>query len=140
MRTPRRNAAKPKTRKFSEELPCKLSRDEYEIRAELLAKQLKAITAKEEQAKLQAKKFKDELTSLELEKNKLIEALETHNELRMIECEEVADFDTNRIVVRRLDTGDIVRQRPMDGDERSRLAQGELPVEETPKNGAGAEA
>ena len=44
----------------------------------------------------------------------------------MVECEETSDFEQNRCVLSRLDTGEIVSERAMDSDERDRLAQGDL--------------
>lgn len=44
----------------------------------------------------------------------------------MVDCLEEAHFETNRVVVRRLDTGEIVQERAMDGEERAVLAQGDL--------------
>lgn len=47
-----------------------------------------------------------------------------------IACEEIRDFDTNRIITKRLDTGAIVGERPMTGAERQREMFADPPDDE----------
>jgi hypothetical protein len=117
-----------KKRKFSQELPCRLSPAEYEKNAEELGKEMLARDLAEEAIKAAAKKAKDELTSREVSIERRRKIAETHCEQRMIECESTADFGTNRMLIIRLDTEEIVDERAMTIDERAGLAQTEMPV------------
>jgi hypothetical protein len=52
--------------------------------------------------------------------------VDTHKEVRKVECVEVIDFARNTVVLTRRDNGAHVSERPMDGEERAKLAQGEM--------------
>jgi hypothetical protein len=121
------SATKPaKTRRYAKELPVTLSPSEFETKAKSLATKIAekdALLAKKREA---TKDFTDRIMIASREQEKLRKTIETGTEERMVECEETSDFDQNRCVIRRLDTGEIVSERAMDSDERDRLAQGDL--------------
>jgi len=48
----------------------------------------------------------------------LAQAIATHKEAAMVQCAEEQVFAQNKVVVRRLDTGEVVETRAMSGDER----------------------
>jgi aspartyl/asparaginyl-tRNA synthetase len=135
----RRNGA-PKPRKFVEELLVELSnmqlQDKREQLEQVALRRADLATKKSAQLKL----LNDEDKKLEITYDQLLEVLRAKGEKQAVECEETFDFDTNTAVTRRTDTDEVVRERAIDADERDRLAQGELPVETTPKNGTPAEA
>jgi len=117
-------------RTFVEELPVQLKNFEIEERRE----QLEQVAFK--RADLAAKKaitlktINDEDKKLEITYDQLLDVLRSKTEKQMVECVEEKNFDTNRAVVVRTDTDEIVRERALEGDERAALAQGELPVGE----------
>ena len=125
----------PKTRRFAQELPVRLSADEYEKRAEKLAVTITEKDALLEKKKLAAKDYTDRIMIKAREQEALRKAVETHSEERMVECEEVSDFEQNRLVVKRLDTGEIVTERALDSVERDRLAQGDFLTDAPSTNG-----
>lgn len=121
---------KTKQRTFAQELPVRLTHEEYERTAEKLAVKIAEVDALSSKKKAATKDFTDRIMIASREQETLRKAVETHTEDRMVECTEEADFERNRLIVRRTDTNEIVSERAMDGDERARLAQGELPVDE----------
>lgn len=123
-----KKAQNKKPKKFVEELPCKLSTVEYEKTAEQLTQQMDAATLLEEQKTLAMQDFKERILLAERALATLKEAVASHAIKWQVECIEEVDFDRNRARVVRLDTGEVVRERALSGDERAQLAQGELPV------------
>lgn len=118
---------KPRTRKFVEDLPVKLSASEYEKKAEALAGAIVNVASLTAQKKIATKGWSDRITAATLEQEKLRACVETHSEPRTVDCIEETDFAHNKLVVRRLDTGEVVRERALEAEERDRLAQGDLP-------------
>lgn len=121
-------AAHTKSRAFKEELPCKLTVDEHTRISEKLAAAIAERTALEVKKKETAKGFTDDIATIKRGIEKLRDAVEKHEEPRMVECSEESDFATNKVTVIRKDTGETVRTRAMEPEERERLAQPELPT------------
>lgn len=123
------SAAAPRQKKVTLELPVKLTPEEYERNAEKLAAKIAEKDSLVLKKKSAVKDFTDRIMILSREQETLRKAAETHAEERMVDCVEETDFGKNKIVIRRLDTQEIVSERAMDAAERDKLAQGELPVE-----------
>lgn len=103
---------------FVEKLPCDLTRDEMLQKAEEMATQLKERAEVELTAKESAGEFKDQMKRLDRTIADRAEEVRTGVEYRQVECTERGDFRRNLVQVVRLDTGEIVRSRPMAVHER----------------------
>lgn len=115
-----------KVRRYSKALPVKLTQDQWE---EMV---LKSREKNKEVSKLRADKkealkgFTDRIQTAEREEAAFGESVDKRTEERPVECEEIADFDTNRLTIRRVDTGEQLDHRAMTEAERAKLAQGTL--------------
>lgn len=83
------------------------------------------------------KTINDEDKKLEITNDQLLDALRTRSEKRLVDCEERFDLGSNTAETFRLDTGETLRERALDGEERALLAQGDLPMPESSRNGVG---
>ena len=108
--------------RFQEELPCQLSHDEVNDRAQQLARILGERGTIELEAKEIASRAKQRMKKLDRKSQKLAEVVRTGVEHRDVECIERRVYDTNRIEVVRVDTGECVRWREMTAKDR----QGDL--------------
>lgn len=120
-----------KPKKFVEELPVKLTAQEYETHAELLAKQILAVEVLETQKKAAMQDFGERILLAKREQETLRKAIETHSVMKQVECIEEIHFEQNRATVVRQDTGEKVRERAITGDERDQLAQVDLLEDES---------
>ncbi|HWA29031.1 MAG TPA: hypothetical protein VG734_25495 [Lacunisphaera sp.] len=106
------------TEKFEEELRVKLSREEVETHAtrgaDLLAKHLRLKEEFAEERKLR----KGELKKLESDYREAMDFVRTRTENRSVQCERTFDYTTYRVREVRLDTGEVLNDRPMTEDER----------------------
>ena len=116
----------PKTKKYAKKLAVRLDGAEYEKAAEKLAVKIAEVSTLTAMKKESTKDFTDRIMIAAREQETLRKTVETHTKEDSVPCEETQDFDTNRITVRRLDTGEIVEERAMDKEERAKLAQGSL--------------
>jgi hypothetical protein len=113
----------PKTRKFVQELPVELDLDELEDRRERLVNvELKLDQLEAERTKT-LEGLNDRKTTLVLERKGLLETLQAKTEKRTVDCEARVDFERNREVIVRVDTGEQIEERALTGDERHELAQ-----------------
>jgi uncharacterized FlaG/YvyC family protein len=114
---------------FVEKLPCELTRDEKLSKAEEMAASLKVRAEVELEAKSKADEFKSEMKRLDRTIGDRAEEIRTGVEYRQVECTERGDYRRNQVSIIRLDTGEVVRQRPMRVDERqdSLFASDEAP-------------
>lgn len=73
------------------------------------------------EAKAQAKHFKAKIEDLEITGSNVLHAAETGKETREVDCAELQNITTGRVVVVRLDTGEVVTRRSLRDDERAEL-------------------
>jgi len=111
---------------FLEELPCRLSEEEIDERG----REAGALAADLERFKEHAKKEKKKLTDKEKDMTEKLfglgKAVETGVETRDVGCYEHANLARYVVETVRMDTGTVVRTRPMDEQERKKAAQGDL--------------
>jgi hypothetical protein len=72
----------------------------------------------EDQRKAAAQEFKGKLEPRRDRRRELIHAIETGRETLEVECVEAWDYRRNVVEIKRRDTGEVVEERAMDGDER----------------------
>ena len=112
---------------FFETHPCDLSdRDKHERGTQLAAKH-QEILEHEENARLASKANKDKEKQLKKELARLARSRHTGVEDRDVECYQQPNLSSYKIETIRLDTGEVVTDRPMDPMERNQAMQGELP-------------
>jgi uncharacterized FlaG/YvyC family protein len=103
---------------FTEKQPCELTRDEKLRKADQMAQHFKTRAEKEVEAKSIAEGYKRELKTLDHEIADRAEEVRTGVEYRNVDCAERARYRDNQVDVIRLDTGEVVRSRPMTITER----------------------
>jgi hypothetical protein len=123
---------------FKEELPVELNDEERAGLGQKLAELDAELDRLTEQKKLAVSEFKTKIDSIELDRRKTYEAMNSGVQMQMVECRESIDFDRNRAVVVRLHTNTEVRERALTGDERAAHSQESFPdgnaAAETPAN------
>mgnify|MGYP001618156559 CR=1 FL=1 len=62
--------------------------------------------------------WKEKLDGLEKERGRVASIIRSRAEHRFVKCEEVAHFSENVVRIIRLDTGEVVRERNMEANER----------------------
>jgi hypothetical protein len=103
---------------FVEKLPCELTRDEKLNKADQMAEHLKTRAEVELEAQTAAGTFKRQLKELDRAIGDRAEEVRSGVEYRPVECACRDRFRDNQVDVVRLDTGEIVRSRPMTLQER----------------------
>ncbi len=103
---------------FTEHLPCKLTEEDMLQRgAELSAAELNLAEQKEE-----AKAVRASLTAMEKKLQGVVSylavVLKDGEEDREVECQSIAKFDKEEVIIQRLDTGDVIRKRPLTDQDR----------------------
>lgn len=111
---------------IEEQLTVELTPAEHTERAEALAKLDIEINWQKEAARECAGNYREAIKILVEKRDALAVVVDTHKEVRNVECVEVIDFARNTVVLTRRDNGAHVSERPMDGEERAKLAQGEM--------------
>lgn len=105
---------------------CELSQDELLSRGEHLAQLVEAVTELEQQKKDYAATINARIKVLQEETAEVAKPLRTHRDEVEVDIAFLGDFAANEVLIVRLDTGDVVDRRPMNGPERERLAQRSL--------------
>lgn len=103
---------------FVEKLPCELTRDEKLMKADQMAECLKMRAEVELEAQTVAGTFKRRLKELDRDIGDRAEEVRSGVEYRPVECAMRDRFRDNQVDTVRLDTGEIVRSRPMTITER----------------------
>jgi sulfate adenylyltransferase subunit 1 (EFTu-like GTPase family) len=103
---------------FVEKLPCELTRDEKLMKADQMAEHLKTRAEVELEASSVAGTFKRQLKELDRAIGDRAEEIRSGVEYRPVECAMRDRFRDNQVDTVRLDTGEIVRSRPMTIQER----------------------
>lgn len=108
----------PKT--VSEYLKHHFTAEERLKLSEQLSQAVMERSAAEEELQTVKADFKSRITRAEATIADCARKINTGYEMRSVECELVKDFATNTVRYRRLDTGEIVRERAMTAVERQR--------------------
>lgn len=106
---------RPRIRKehFEENLRVKLTREEVEDRADRAANLIEERDALEEEMKAYQKAKKAEIEKLEAEHRQLSNEVRTKATYRDVDCERIYDWDETKVTEIRLDTGEVMKKRPM---------------------------
>jgi len=102
-----------KERKIKRQVDCELSNTELKNYGEKLASLTIEKIMKEEEKKKINKEKTDEITTLSSEILKLSNVLKSKKEVKTLECIEKIDYDSNKIIIIRVDTGDIIEEKPI---------------------------
>jgi hypothetical protein len=112
----------------AEKLPVELTEDEIRTRHQALADLLDQIDKTKAEHAQKLKTLKDSnseiMGELTATLREVRDQLKKGTEERLIECEQVLDFQRRRAEIIRLDTGELVRTRPLTADElQTKLAE-----------------
>jgi hypothetical protein len=103
---------------FVEKLPCELTREETLAKGAEMALMIKQHGEVELEAKETADTFKKQFKRLDRTISERAEEVRTGVEHRLVPCTERGRYRENMVDVVRLDTGEIVRSRPMTESEK----------------------
>ena len=107
-----------KDERFVEDLACELTDAEVLERSDALVAHLGTRDATRARQKAAMKTFKAELEAIDEDVSSLAKSIRTRSEGRDVECIERANYTIDQVEVVRLDTGDVVRCRAFEHDER----------------------
>jgi len=114
----------PETTK--EYLKCILTPDEMKMEAEKMANGFSKLSELEGTLKSAKKQIESDIAKVEAEVSLAVEKYRSGFEMRNVECLVIKTFELNTVYIKRLDTGEIIRERPMSLEER----QGMLDLKE----------
>lgn len=103
---------------FTRRLYCPLTDGEKMIRGNELASRMEERERIEDEFTGVKQTFKERLTGVSNAITELKQIVLEGREKREVECFTVNDFENDRVVVRRLDTNEVVEQRRMTPEER----------------------
>lgn len=112
------NTAEPLVEKFKQPLRCKLSDEELIQRGEELAEAQAEVNALTEALASVRAEYKAKIEHQEAKINVLSGTIRAKSEIRTTECERVFDYQEGTVSERRLDTGETLRWRELEGEER----------------------
>lgn len=113
----------PTNEPFYEHLPCALEPQELVLKSKQLA-QLLCDQANVELEKKDANaEFKSRLDDIDKRLSALGLEVRTGREHREVPCIERADYAENRVEIIRMDTGEVIRMRPLEKYERQEALQ-----------------
>lgn len=110
-------------------LPCVLTEKELLEKAKSLAYQISQYNALDEEKGQVMADFKSRLKAINNQINDLKNQIANEKEYRNVSCVESANFTENSVTTTRMDTGEIIDTRVMEGWER----QQHLPLSEEEK-------
>jgi hypothetical protein len=102
---------------FVKELDCDLTEEEFGQRARHYAKLDEQLDVLEVQKKAAVDGFKEQIEEVEAERGKLRRIVLSRKELREVQCQWSADWASRSMLLRRLDTQQVVDSRTMTPDE-----------------------
>jgi hypothetical protein len=110
------------------ELPCPLTNDELLAKGDALATTLREVEEEGEAQATARAAMKERMTALVVKQNKLRQEVQEKRELRSINVEvQIADRKKALVQEVRMDTGEIIRTRFADDNERQQLLPMTLP-------------
>lgn len=112
--------------RFVENMLCKLSEDEVNSRSSELARKIGEMTVFQESAKAAKAELSKEEKNRDTEIRRLAQEIHTKSADKPVDCYD--EPDNARFIYRiiRADTGEEIRTRPMDAEERNLARQGRL--------------
>ena len=105
-------------RRYERELPVHVPDHERDAKAVEASNKRVEARALLEKLKKDTKPIKDKIATLEAEAEALEAIVSAASKFVMVECEEVKEFAMGMVFVRRLDTSQIVEERPLTDLER----------------------
>jgi hypothetical protein len=99
-------------------LPVMLTEDELLARGDALEKELGKLDECEERKKTEVAKINKDMALIEEGIRKLRSSIRLRTEDREVECTDRKDWDNHTVQTIRLDTGEIIDERPMTSAER----------------------
>jgi hypothetical protein len=108
-------------------LPCILTQAERAERGAALGREAELLEATEEEKKESAASFKKKIDGHKAEVMRLARIVRTGKESREVPCGWKLDLLAESVHLIRLDTGEVVRSRPMTPEEREAARQAPLP-------------
>ena len=103
---------------FTKELPCELTAEEHEARSQMLLETCKNEAETLEEYDDVKKSYRARLNTIQSEKAKLVEALDTGIEKRPVDCIARREDKLGELRIVRLDTEDVIDARPLTAEER----------------------
>lgn len=104
--------------KIVEVLPVILTEEEAKAKAKALARKLREIGTLEAAAKDAAAEARKEIKAAQATADLLAHEVDTGKESRPVECYEVPNLEAKTMELYREDTGELVRTRSMDYEDR----------------------
>jgi hypothetical protein len=104
--------------KTKEYLKCPLTEAEMKAQAEKMAQNLSQIAQYEADLKSIKKQIESDIARCQAELGSAVEKYRSGFEMRNIDCEIIKNFETNTVSIKRLDTGETIRERAMTAEER----------------------
>lgn len=108
-------------------LPCKLNDEELLKYGSELGAVIQDVTAEEDQQISLKQDMKARLTSLEAERTALATKITRQEELRNVEVQPAIDFNKGVYREIRVDTGELIFERPVTDEERQEYIQFDEP-------------
>lgn len=105
-------------RKITQKLSVKLSPEELGQKADELAATCQEINSEEMDQETAKKQMKAKLTEMEGRRDRLVSVVSSKREYKDVEVEVRITNDATKVVEVRLDTGEIVNERPPRDEER----------------------
>jgi hypothetical protein len=99
-------------------LSCKLTTEEFEERAKSLAEAHEDRKGLESNHEMLKRQMKSEAAELEAKIDVLAAVVSRKSEMRQVEVEEQADLVKLKAFRYRMDTGEVINERPLTEDER----------------------
>lgn len=132
-------AAPPPTRveSFSQNLPVPLKAVEIAERADRAAQLLADRDTKVEEQKAQSKHAKSVIEQIEAEMRRLSGEVRTKRTYQDVDCERVYNYEAATVTERRLDTKEVLSERPMNDVERQQPLPFEPGAEPPKPSGSG---
>ena len=107
-------------KKSTQRIAVKLTDRELLDYGKALAQSENDIRSEREQQDAMRAGMKETLQRIESRRMMLAGLVSSGEEYREIDCDDVFDYDTGRVTRHRLDTGEVVIERPMTDEERQR--------------------
>lgn len=104
--------------RHEEQLLCALGEDELRQRGADAARLVSQIDQLDEQRRLAASDYRDRIKELRGKLRELSQAVRERQEERAVPCETEPNYAAGLMVTVRLDTGEIIRSRPLTSSER----------------------
>ena len=104
----------------TQSLPVRLTEQELIAKGAELSAMIKALSYEEAEKKSVADAFKARITDLDTQIQRLAQIVRDKKEFRPVEVIEQPDYDAMMMRTVRLDTGEVVSSRPLEGSERQR--------------------